>query len=75
MILGYLRTLSEAMQARLEGLRLGLGLSLLGMLATTAGSLHRCAVYLLFWRVEDRLPSVGHRLSKRPFPRASTDVG
>jgi hypothetical protein len=39
------------MQARLEGLRLGLGSSLLGVVATTAGSLHRYAVYLIFYCV------------------------
>jgi hypothetical protein len=58
MIPAYLRISTETMQARLEGLRLGLGLSLLGVVATTAGSLHKSAVYLLFWRVEDRLPFV-----------------
>ena len=61
MIPGHLRTLSGTKQARLEGLRLGLGLSLLGVVATTAGSLHRYAVYPLFGRVGDRLPSVGYR--------------
>jgi hypothetical protein len=45
MISGYLRAPSEMKQARLEGLRLGLGLSLLGLVATTAGLLHRYAVY------------------------------
>jgi hypothetical protein len=61
MIPGYLMTPSETMQARSEGLRLGLGSSLLGVVATTAASLHRYAVYLIFWRVEDRPPPVGHR--------------
>jgi hypothetical protein len=56
MIPGYLRTPSETKQARSESLRLGLGLSLLGVVATIAGY----AVYPLFQRVEDRLPSVGH---------------
>src|ERR1700722_12306245 len=45
---GYLRTPYETMQARLGGLRLDLGLSLLGVVATTAGSLHRGALHLLF---------------------------
>jgi hypothetical protein len=48
MIPGYPRTPSETKQARLEGLRLGLGLSLLGVVATTAGSLHRYTMYPLF---------------------------
>jgi hypothetical protein len=50
---GYLRTLYETMQARLGGLKLGLGLSLLGVMATTAGSLCRYAARLLFKRVRD----------------------
>jgi hypothetical protein len=33
-----------------------------------------CAASLLF-RVGDRLPSVGHRLSKWPSPRASAGAG
>lgn len=45
---GYLRISYETMQARLEGLRLSLGLSLLGVVITTAGSLHRCAAQLPF---------------------------
>jgi hypothetical protein len=45
MILGYLRTLSKTMQARLKGLRLGPELSLLDVAATITGSLYRYAVY------------------------------
>jgi hypothetical protein len=71
MTLGYLRTLDETMQARLGGQRLSQGLSLLGVVVTIAGSLYRCAARLPFSGVEDRLPSVGHRLSKWLPPRAS----
>jgi hypothetical protein len=57
------------MQVHLGGLIFGLGLSLLGVMATTVGSLHRCAAHLLFWEMRDRLHSVGHRLLKGPpFP-------
>jgi hypothetical protein len=52
------RTLSEMMHARLEYLRLGLGSSLLGVVATTAGSFHRYVVYLIFFR--------GWRIGCRP---------
>jgi hypothetical protein len=61
MIPRHLKTRSETKQARLEGLKLGLRLSLLGVVTTTAGSLHRYAIYPLFGRVDDRLPFVGHR--------------
>jgi hypothetical protein len=57
MIPGYLRTPSETKQARLKGLRLSLGIES----SRRGGNHSRITPYPLFRRVDDRLPSVGHR--------------